>query len=64
MRDGSSVKARKSTKWGWKYWTAFKRVASGEPTKSEELGHTEFIMTYKSFEPIGPGVSACLSGET
>lgn len=34
-----------------------KRVASGEPTKSEELGHTEFIMTYKSFEPIGP---ACL----
>ena len=34
-----------------------KRVASGEPTKSEELGHTEFIMTYKRFEPIGP---ACL----
>ncbi len=31
-----------------------KRVASGEPTKSEELGHTEFILTYKSFEPIGP----------
>ncbi|MDJ1006599.1 MAG: UxaA family hydrolase [Paracoccaceae bacterium] len=34
-----------------------KRVASGEPTKSEDLGHTEFILTYKSFEPIGP---ACL----
>ncbi len=34
-----------------------KRVASGEPTKSEALGHTEFILTYKSFEPIGP---ACL----
>ena len=31
-----------------------KRVSSGEPTKSEELGHTEFILTYKSFEPIGP----------
>ncbi|WP_306117647.1 MULTISPECIES: UxaA family hydrolase [unclassified Roseitalea] len=30
------------------------RVAGGEPTKSEELGHTEFILTYKSFEPIGP----------
>lgn len=33
------------------------RVADGEQTKSEELGHTEFILTYKSFEPIGP---ACL----
>jgi altronate hydrolase len=30
---------------------------SREATKSEELGHTEFILTYKSFEPIGP---ACL----
>jgi len=33
------------------------RVAAGEQTKSESLGHTEFILTYKSFEPIGP---ACL----
>lgn len=32
-------------------------VAAGEETKSEMLGHTEFILTYKSFEPIGP---ACL----
>ncbi len=32
-------------------------LASGQPSKSEELGHTEFILTYKSFEPIGP---ACL----
>jgi altronate hydrolase len=32
-------------------------VASGQRTKSEELGHQEFILTYKSFEPIGP---ACL----
>lgn len=32
-------------------------VASGAPTKSEALGHAEFILTYKSFEPIGP---ACL----
>jgi altronate hydrolase len=29
-------------------------VASGERTKSEELGHQEFSLTYKSFEPIGP----------
>lgn len=32
-------------------------VAQGQQTKSEELGHREFILTYKSFEPIGP---ACL----
>ncbi|MFZ4806524.1 MAG: UxaA family hydrolase [Hyphomicrobiaceae bacterium] len=32
-------------------------VARGAPTRSEELGHQEFILTYKSFEPIGP---ACL----
>jgi len=30
------------------------QVAAGERTKSEELGHTEFILTYKSFEPIAP----------
>lgn len=32
-------------------------VASGARTKSEDLGHQEFILTYKTFEPIGP---ACL----
>jgi altronate hydrolase len=31
------------------------RVAAGEPTKSELLGHQEFVLTYKSFEPVGPG---------
>jgi len=29
-------------------------VANGAPSKSEELGHQEFILTYKQFEPIGP----------
>ena len=29
-------------------------VASGAETKSESLGHQEFILTYKVFEPIGP----------
>lgn len=29
-------------------------VAGGQRTKSEALGHAEFILTYKSFEPIGP----------
>ena len=32
-------------------------LADGKRSKSEELGHQEFILTYKSFEPIGP---ACL----
>jgi altronate hydrolase len=29
-------------------------VSQGGQTKSEELGHQEFILTYKSFEPLGP----------
>ena len=29
-------------------------VASGGLSCSEELGHQEFILTYKTFEPIGP----------
>jgi len=29
-------------------------VASGRRTKPEAMGHQEFILTYKSFEPIGP----------
>ena len=29
-------------------------VANGAPTKSEALGHQEFILTYKAFEPLGP----------
>ncbi len=34
-------------------------VAAGARTRSETLGHREFVLTYKSFEPIGP---ACLPG--
>ncbi|MBC7484249.1 MAG: UxaA family hydrolase, partial [Rhizobacter sp.] len=30
-------------------------VANGGLSKSEELGHQEFLLTYKSFEPLGPG---------
>ena len=33
------------------------RVSNGARTRSEELGHQEFILTYKTFEPVGP---ACL----
>lgn len=32
-------------------------VAAGRRTRSEALGHREFILTYKTFEPLGP---ACL----
>jgi altronate hydrolase len=31
------------------------RVAAGQPTASETLGHQEFVLTYKAFEPLGPG---------
>ena len=33
-------------------------VASGIPTRSEALGHREFTVQYKTYEPLGPG---CLS---
>jgi altronate dehydratase large subunit len=34
-------------------------MASGEQSRSEALGHQEFVLTYKTYEPIGP---ACLPG--
>jgi altronate hydrolase len=42
---------------GREIYDLVRRVGSGEVTKSEALGHREFILTYKSFEPLGP---ACL----
>jgi altronate dehydratase large subunit len=36
-----------------------RRVAAGEMTCSEALGHQEFVLGYKSFEPAGP---ACFPG--
>jgi altronate hydrolase len=42
---------------GNEIFEATMRVARGAPSKSEALGHQEFILTYKQFEPIGP---ACL----
>jgi altronate dehydratase large subunit len=29
-------------------------VAQGKQSKSEALGHQEFVLTYKEFQPIGP----------
>ena len=42
---------------GGEIYDSLLKVAAGEPTKSEALGHAEFILTYKTFEPLGP---ACL----
>ncbi len=42
---------------GREIYDLIRRVGSGERTRSEALGHQEFILTYKSFEPLGP---ACL----
>jgi len=42
---------------GREIFELIKQVGAGRTTKSEGLGHQEFILTYKSFEPIGP---ACL----
>ncbi|MEW6997722.1 UxaA family hydrolase [Colwelliaceae bacterium BS250] len=39
---------------GDEIFTLVQQVASGQQTKSEELGHQECIITYKRFEPIGP----------
>jgi altronate dehydratase large subunit len=33
---------------------AVQRAAAGQQTLSEQLGHREFALTYKSFEPTGP----------
>ncbi len=42
---------------GGEIYQRVQAVAAGSQSKSEALGHQEFILTYKSFEPIGP---ACL----
>lgn len=39
---------------GKEIFDAVRCVADGAATKSEALGHREFILTYKAFEPLGP----------
>ena len=39
---------------GQEIFDAVRDVANGAASKSEGLGHREFILTYKAFEPIGP----------
>ncbi len=40
---------------GQEILSVIEQVASGTPTCSEALGHQEFILTYKYFEPSAPG---------
>ena len=40
---------------GNKIFDSILAVASGLPTCSEEMGHQEFMLTYKTFTPMGPG---------
>jgi len=35
------------------------KIAEGQKSKSESLGHREFVLTYKTFQPLGP---ACFPG--
>ncbi len=44
---------------GQDIFTLVQQVASGQRSCSEQLGHQEFILGYKSFEPSGP---SCLPG--
>jgi len=44
---------------GREVFDCVQQTAAGKKTKSESLGHQEFVLTYKSFEPLGP---ACLPG--
>jgi altronate dehydratase large subunit len=37
-------------------------VAAGDRTVSEQLGHQEFILTYKAFDPLGPSCLPLAAG--
>jgi len=39
---------------GDQIFALIQEVAAGQATKSEDLSHQEFILGYKSFEPLGP----------
>jgi altronate dehydratase large subunit len=39
---------------GAEIFALIQEVAAGAQTTSEALGHQEFILGYKSFEPLGP----------
>lgn len=39
---------------GKEIYDRIRHIAQGERTKSEALGHQEFVLMYKTFEPLGP----------
>ena len=39
---------------GAEIFALIQKVTAGAPTRSEELGHQELILGYKSFAPLGP----------
>jgi len=43
-------------RWGAQILERVEAVAAGERTSRKSWGHQEFILTYKSFEPIGPAL--------
>ncbi|MDY7578771.1 UxaA family hydrolase [Herbaspirillum sp. RTI4] len=46
---------------GQEIFDLVQQVSRGIKSKSEDLGHQEFILTYKSFDPVGP---SCLPAGT
>ena len=57
MAAPSPTAPRRSTRVAERIVEKVVAMASGEPSKSEALGHQEFALNYKTYEPIGP---ACL----
>jgi altronate hydrolase len=47
---------------GQEIYQAVANIAEGAPSKSEALGHQEFILTYKQFAPAGPACLPARSG--
>lgn len=58
INAGAVIDGRKTVKQvGDEIFELIVRVGNGEQTKSEQMGHQEFLLTYKTFDSIGP---ACL----
>jgi altronate dehydratase large subunit len=54
--DAGKVLERRATlqEVGEEILDLIERVSAGQQSASESLGHQEFVLTYKSFEPAGP----------
>ncbi|HCV05749.1 UxaA family hydrolase [Pseudoalteromonas sp. APAL1] len=59
INAGSIIEGQKTVEQvGDEIFDLIVRIASGEQSKSEQMGHQEFLLTYKTFDSIGP---ACLN---